>query len=72
MPDWMLIESAPRDGTEFQAWVGHWEPRCRYNEDGAFEIWGRVDYDMDEWDFYMHLTPTHWMPTPSSPEGDRG
>jgi hypothetical protein len=77
---WMPISSAPRDGTSFQAWVhrpdtdlspGGWEPRCRFNPDSeAFEIWGRVDYDCDGWDTYLHLEPTHWMPEPFPPRWD--
>jgi hypothetical protein len=72
---WLPIESAPKDGTEFQAWtvlaLGHedgvWEPRCRFNRDsGAFEVWGRVDYDQDGWDVDRWI-PTHWMPEPSAP-----
>lgn len=72
---WRKIESAPKDGTQFQAWVvserctyGSWEPFCRYNEDGAFQIYGRIDYDMEGWDVYLHLTPTHWMPLPPPPK----
>lgn len=50
---WQPIDTAPRDGTSFQAWVvredtdfGFWEPRVRFNPDcEAFEIWGRTDYD---------------------------
>lgn len=80
--EWKDIASAPRDGTEFQAWgvvlhqsgphagtfVGYWEPRARFNaESEAFEIFGRVDYDEDGWDVYPHITPTHWQPQPSPP-----
>lgn len=67
---WLPIESAPKDGTEFQAWLNGdwWEPRCRFNPASeAFEIWGRVDYDRDDWDTYGHLTATHWMPLPAAP-----
>jgi hypothetical protein len=73
MSEWKPIATAPRRCIEFQAWlsnddgVGFWAHRCRYNEDGAFEFWGRVDYDMDGWDTYPHVTPTHWMEQPSAP-----
>lgn len=68
--DWQPIVTAPKDGTEFQAWIDKygWEPRCRINpESEAFEIWDRVDYDQDGWDFYPHMIPTHWMPHPHEP-----
>ena len=76
MSEWQPIETAPKDGTEFQAWVvlkdrtagGFWEPKCRFNEHGAFEIFGRVDYDEDGWDCFLHLEPTHWMPLPEPPK----
>lgn len=74
---WQPIATAPKDGTVFQAWVhrpdtdlfpGGWEPDCRFNPSSeAFEIWGRVDYDQDGWDTYLHLEPTHWMPQPKKP-----
>lgn len=76
MTDWKPIESAPRDGTEFQAWImpeesdgGYWEPKARFNPDSeVFELWGRVDYDQDGWDCYHWLHPTHWMPLPPPPQ----
>lgn len=64
------LESAPRNGTEFQAWLdrGYWEPRCRFNPDSEmFEQWGRVDYDCDGWDATIGHEPTHWMPLPTPP-----
>ena len=78
MSNWRTIDSAPKDGTEFQAWTvlkdgadlegGIWEPCARFNpESEAFEIWTRVDYDQDGWQtdwFY----PTHWQPLPAPPE----
>ena len=74
---WRGIKSAPRDGTPFQAWIrrddtpdfiGWWEPECRFNEDGgAFEIYGRVDYDEDGWSVYPHLTSVAWQPQPEPP-----
>lgn len=72
---WQPIETAPKDGTEFQAWIKSqfgdwWEPKCRINPNSeAFEVWGRVDYDYDGWDNDPEWTPTHWMPLPTSPEG---
>lgn len=70
---WRDIATAPKDCVEFQAWVinedgkGWWEPRCWINDDGAFEIWGRVDSDHDGWDVYPHLTATHWIGDPKPP-----
>lgn len=67
--EWRDIKDAPKDGVEFQAWVGHWEPRCRFNPDtDAFEIWGRTDYDQDGWDVYTYLKPTRFMPLPEPPQ----
>ena len=71
---WQPIETVPADGTEFIAWFkrdsayGDWEPRCRINEHGVLQIWGRVDYDQEDWDDYGgSWTITHWMPTPEPP-----
>ena len=77
---WRPLETAPKDGTQFQCWFynsafkaadpsaeGFWEPRCKYDEHGALVIWGRVDYDQDGWDVYPHLHATHWMPQPEAP-----
>lgn len=71
---WRPIATAPKDGTEFQVWMhnaylptGWWEPRCRFNDFGAFQVWQRVDYDDEGFDA-VHATPTHWMPLPPAPE----
>lgn len=71
---WLPIETAPRDGTEFQAWVvggdnyGFWEPHARFDpETEAFQMYSRVDYDEDDWDTFPQWTPTHWMPEPRQP-----
>ena len=75
MADWQPIETAPRDGTEFQAWFtrqgsGWWEPRARWRGDvyNVPEVWGRVDFDTNDWDFAPpDAIPTHWMPLPPPP-----
>jgi len=74
---WQPIETAPKDGTEFQAWItnkyvkGFWEPRCKFDKDGRFLIFTIVDNIECEEDFYYFgpkfLTPTHWMPQPTEP-----
>lgn len=72
---WRPIETAPKDGTEFQAWVAYngdrrWlEYHCRfYPETEAFEIWTRVDYDMDGWE--AGYIAARWMPLPPPPAGE--
>lgn len=77
---WQPIETAPKDGTEFQSWCirpegpdekGWWEPKARVNLDsGAFELWGRTDYDQDGWDTYIHVRLTHWRPLPAPPSSE--
>ena len=78
MSGWQPIETAPKDGTEFQSWETHfqsapissgwWEPRARINpETGLYECHGRVDYDQDGWESCLEITATHWMPQPTCP-----
>jgi hypothetical protein len=76
---WRDISTAPKDGTEFFAWVcyhddkiGQLETRCRYNEDGAFQIWMRVDYDQEDFDTLSHARPTDWQPLPTPPADTQG
>lgn len=79
MSEWMDIETAPRDGTEFDAWT-----------EGGYRLtdvkWGSDDYwsgapcflvyrrDNDEphrdmWQDAEEWTRlTHWMPLPNPPE----
>jgi hypothetical protein len=66
---WQPIETAPRDGSEFQCWwSGTWEPRCRFDTDRErFQYWGRTDFDQYSWDEWPVDQPTHWMPLPPPP-----
>lgn len=73
--NWRSIETVPKDGTEFQAWIinidtqfDFWDPRCKFNDDGNFVTFGRIDYDIDGWEFQPQLLPTHWMSQPDKPE----
>lgn len=75
--EWKRIDGAPTDGSEFQAWVvrndrddipGWWCPRCRFDEHGSFQIYGRVDYDMEDFESIGHVSATHWMPQPGEPK----
>lgn len=70
---WRDIASAPRDGSEFQAWVvgedggyGLWEPSCHFAADGRFGVLVQI-YDSQGWDYDVGMPPTHWMPQPSAP-----
>lgn len=71
---WQPIKTAPKNASEFQAWVKRgenewWEPKARYNRDlQRYEIWGRIDFDMDDFMFYPEITFTHWMPLPPPPK----
>ncbi len=67
------LAKAPRDGTEFQVWwSGQWQPRARFNpESHAFELWDRIDYDMEGWETFYWSEVTHWMPQPAPPQGAR-
>lgn len=59
---WRPIESAPRDGTEFDAW-------CPVRRRIPWAYWHKeteqffFDADNASWPFQ----PTHWMPLPEPP-----
>lgn len=62
---WQPIETAPKDGTPFLAWNGHWRGvamyfEARYEEDPEW---------VDEQTNYIEPEPTHWMPLPTPPKG---
>ncbi len=79
---WQPIETAPRDGTEFDAWVV--EPHGSYRVTGV--KWGKGDYflmsdapcfleyralDDEPWRYRWQECErnlTHWMPLPEPPQ----
>jgi len=74
---WIPVgEQEPPIGVEFQGWLrtdnddgGFWEPHCINDEDKGYGYYGRIDYDIDGWDFGLnHLTLTHWKHLPNVPE----
>ena len=64
---WRDISTAPRDGSEFQAWVvvngadGMWELECTCDAGGTLRDKLGFRYDAEQ------VTVTHWMPKPSAP-----
>ena len=62
--DWRPIEEAPRDGTPFLAWNGHWRGVAMYFE-ARYE--GDIEW-VDEQTNYIEPEPTHWMPLPPPPK----
>ena len=73
---WQKMDTAPRNGTEFQAWVritlsaglGYWEPRARFDPQyGTFQTW-EADGDGEEgWHYASFREPYRWMPQPDPP-----
>ena len=73
--EWKTIETAPKDGTEFDVWCTHQRgytsgprrfPNCRYM-DGVLQYkhsHGWFTLNTFEW---SHSTITHWMPLPKPP-----
>jgi hypothetical protein len=72
---WQPIETAPKDGSEFQAWslCDGWIPRATWTASDSdwakgkvFCVWEQVDYDgIEGWGGGHELT--HWMPLPEAP-----
>lgn len=61
---WQPIETAPRDGTKFLAWMREtWVEVMYYDEDG---IYYGSDGDSPP---HGRSLPQYWMPLPPSPNG---
>ena len=63
---WRPIDSAPRDGTVIDVWIGERRTNVRWVK--ARSGWWRVNPDgsLNEYG-ERELTPTHWRPLPSPP-----
>ena len=73
-PQWLPIESAPRDGTVIQlgnehgAWFGHWKPVYQ----SGFKPknpWFSLMLNHEHMGRVITI-PTHWMPLPAAPPRD--
>lgn len=71
---WQPIETAPMDGTEIDVWC----PSNAEGDDGGYRVsdvwWSDVGNKWrvrgDEAIAWIHC-PTHWMPLPARPEGEK-
>jgi len=69
--DWQPIETAPKDGKRFLIWsaidgmeIGYWSTSLWVKKGGAWIIYeARSDT--------IELEPTHWMPLPEPPKGEK-
>lgn len=81
-PQWLPIESAPRDGTQVLVWsdelyikpyIAWWGVDQNAPEDGnEQEEW--LTGDGDSWStgyYYTPCNPTHWMPLPAPPQTEK-
>lgn len=84
--DWLPIESCPKDGSQFLAWIhaehcGEHEEGGQYCVDASFcDIdWWRTGTNPAPYGFVDHASlntyeiqyPTHWQPIePPAPDGD--
>lgn len=70
MSEWLDIESAPKDGSYIDVWTSYDERVTdvvwRKNR-LRWEHWSIGGFDTMEW-VKVDGKPTHWMPTPKSPE----
>jgi hypothetical protein len=59
--DWRPIETAPKDGTVFLAWVNAFPVGLAFMAfwDRGIDEPGYVDYCQDDW---CDPQPTHWQP----------
>jgi len=71
---WQLIDTAPRDGTEFQVWVvnrpgyGYWIPTAKYVKE-TDRLPSAYYFEAHEWEKITSKAgvATHWQPLPEAP-----
>jgi len=65
MDKWQDMETAPKDGSEFQTWSEQygWVPRARIVNE-RIEEWD-AEYS---WQHYTAMDYLGWMPQPEKPE----
>ena len=70
MTDWKPIETAPKDGTIVDLWVGSERIADCYFEREAWRHWWIGGFDqMDS--VKIDGEPSHWMQIPSPPEREK-
>ena len=66
MSEWKTIDSAPKDGSDFLAWVNF-----PYHKDNGgycdFCCWSIDHWQQPDADVCGEMKPTHWMPLPTPP-----
>jgi hypothetical protein len=76
--EWRLIDTAPKDGTEFDAWTAYGDGYritnvrwvVRWVRDRWVEVWQHIrddGFDNQDWGDVQEII-THWMPLPEPPE----
>ena len=64
MSDWMPIETAPRDGTAFLAFVPNYGCVVMQRDRNLWAV-ALIDAEGDPVNYF---DPTHWMPLPNPPQ----
>lgn len=75
--EWQPIETAPKDGSVFDVWLGNSDQSERdfYCTDGGFRSpgwhWlnGKFRPFLNGLSIACFALPTHWMPLPDAPNG---
>jgi hypothetical protein len=78
---WQPIETAPKDGRDIIVMYVHIDTQCVHSayyataaegyEAGDIGWWSYVFSEVSRTKLEGFMAPTHWMPLPPPPEGDR-